>query len=172
PPRVVPARSARRGRSKRGYVVFVGKQSGVYTTWDACNAQVHRVNHSFHQSYPTLAEARAAFEVARAYGFTFSCGEGTIAVGAQVAATPVPASDLVLCLAFLDDPASKVISPADDAWYVVYKGVQPGVYRSYVEVGILTTGLADARHCSFTTREEAVESFTSALERGQVFRIV
>ncbi|KAL1685935.1 hypothetical protein GGG16DRAFT_38113, partial [Schizophyllum commune] len=53
PPRNVPATGGRRGRSKRGYVVFVGKRSGVYTTWTACNAQVFRVSHSFHQSYPT-----------------------------------------------------------------------------------------------------------------------
>ncbi|KAL1750060.1 hypothetical protein FB107DRAFT_177455, partial [Schizophyllum commune] len=53
PPRNVPATGRHRGRSKRGYVVFVGKRSGVYTTWTACNAQVFRVSHSFHQSYPT-----------------------------------------------------------------------------------------------------------------------
>ena len=86
--------------------------------------------HSFHQSYPTVAEARAAFEVARAYGLTFSCGEGAIAVDGQTSATRVSPSDLVLCLAFLDDPASITIAPADNVWHVVYKGVQPGVYRS------------------------------------------
>ncbi|KAL1661533.1 hypothetical protein EV715DRAFT_214748 [Schizophyllum commune] len=174
--RAVESRSCRGRPAKRpGYVVFLGKTAGVYTTWyvvaDACNSQVAHVSHSVHHKYDSLAEAQAAFDVALGRGLTYSCGEGSIVVGRQRSAERLSPADLVLCLAFMDDETSMAMAPARHSWYVVYQGLQPGVYRTYVEVMLSTSGLQDAVHDKYKERDAAVDAFTSALQRGSVYRL-
>ena len=42
------------------YVVWQGKQPGIYTSWDECKAQVAGVQGAQYKSFDTLAEAEAA----------------------------------------------------------------------------------------------------------------
>lgn len=44
------------------YTVWSGKQPGVYLTWDECKQQVIGVEGSRYKSFPTIDEARRAFE--------------------------------------------------------------------------------------------------------------
>lgn len=44
------------------YVVWSGKQTGIFTTWDACKQQVHGVQGARYKSYATEALAKVAFE--------------------------------------------------------------------------------------------------------------
>jgi len=43
------------------YVVWSGKEPGVYLTWDECKAQVIGVQGSRYKGFPTIEEARKAF---------------------------------------------------------------------------------------------------------------
>ena len=43
------------------YVVHVGRVPGIYPTWRACQAQVHRYPGNCYKKYNTHAEALAAY---------------------------------------------------------------------------------------------------------------
>ncbi len=43
------------------YVVYVGHVPGIYLTWRACHAQVHRYSGNCYKKYNTYAEALAAY---------------------------------------------------------------------------------------------------------------
>lgn len=47
--------------AKKYYVVWQGTQPGIYTTWEECKEQVHGVAGAAYKSFPTEAEAQAAF---------------------------------------------------------------------------------------------------------------
>ncbi|QFT87678.1 Ribonuclease H [Bacillus sp. THAF10] len=47
---------------KKYYVVWSGKQPGVFSTWEDCKRQVHGVPGSRFRSYPTEEEAKQAYE--------------------------------------------------------------------------------------------------------------
>ena len=51
------------GNSRRAaYVVFEGRKPGIYTTWAAIKAQVHRFSGQSYKGFNSLEEAREAFD--------------------------------------------------------------------------------------------------------------
>ena len=44
------------------YVVWAGKEPGIYTNWDQCKAQVEGFNGAKFKKFASLSEATAAFE--------------------------------------------------------------------------------------------------------------
>ena len=46
---------------KRCYVVFRGRNPGIYLTWESCQEQVSRFRDNIHKGYNSLEEARADF---------------------------------------------------------------------------------------------------------------
>ena len=46
---------------KKYYVVWAGRQPGIYTTWAECAEQVNGFNNAKYKSFPTEAQAKAAF---------------------------------------------------------------------------------------------------------------
>lgn len=46
---------------KKFYVVWKGKNPGIYTSWDACKAEVHGFQGARFKSFPTKEEAETAF---------------------------------------------------------------------------------------------------------------
>lgn len=50
-------------KKQRYYVVWQGKQPGIYTDWDECKAQVHGVVGAQYKGFATLAEAEAAIRL-------------------------------------------------------------------------------------------------------------
>jgi len=44
------------------YVVWQGRAPGVYTTWDACQAQINGFSSAKYKSFDTLANANAAYQ--------------------------------------------------------------------------------------------------------------
>ena len=97
-----------------------------------CQAQVSNVPHSSFKGYTTKRAADMAFAAAQARGLTFACGYGSIATTQIIACIPLTIDDLPICLAFLDDETSLAMAEAepDHAWYVVFRGTQPGIYRT------------------------------------------
>ncbi|KAJ7722529.1 hypothetical protein B0H16DRAFT_1270321, partial [Mycena metata] len=55
-----------------------------------------------------------------------------------------------------------------DRWYVVCRGVAPGVYRSHLECSLNVTGVKGSLHNSHDTRDEAENAFNAALRTGLV----
>ncbi len=47
--------------AKKYYVVWQGRQTGIFNSWDQCQAQVVKFADAKFKSFPTLAEAEAAF---------------------------------------------------------------------------------------------------------------
>ncbi|MCQ2191914.1 MAG: ribonuclease H family protein [Paludibacteraceae bacterium] len=48
-------------KAPKFYVVWVGKQPGIFNTWAECKAQVENFTGARYKSYPTLAEAQKAY---------------------------------------------------------------------------------------------------------------
>ncbi|KAL1749564.1 hypothetical protein FB107DRAFT_177414, partial [Schizophyllum commune] len=157
------------------YAVFVGRRTGVFTNWRECEEQYSGVSHSSHKGYTSKALAEAAFSAAQARGLTFACGQNQISVSRVAVRARLTESDLPLCLAFMDDPTSLAMMAGErdtERWYVVFRGTQPGVYRTFNEVLLATTGLSGSQHASFHDQKEAVEEFTNALRAGKVEKYI
>lgn len=50
-------------KKQKYYVVWQGKQPGIYSDWDACKAQVQGVQGAQYKSFDTMAEAEAAIKL-------------------------------------------------------------------------------------------------------------
>lgn len=49
--------------AKKYYVVWSGKQTGIFTSWDECRQQVHGFKGAQYKSYPTREAAEQAFSL-------------------------------------------------------------------------------------------------------------
>jgi len=49
-------------KSSKTYVVFQGRECGIYDNWEACNKQVHGYSRALYKSYPSLELAKKAYE--------------------------------------------------------------------------------------------------------------
>lgn len=52
------------GKKQKFYVVWSGRQPGIYTSWEACKAQVHGAEGARFKAFGTEQEASAAFAAA------------------------------------------------------------------------------------------------------------
>ena len=50
---------------------------------------------------------------------------------------------------------------AKEKWYVVWRGIEPGVYKTWMECKQQIDGLEDARYKSFETQSQAIEAYRS-----------
>ena len=50
-----------------------------------------------------------------------------------------------------------------EKFYVVWSGVNPGIYTSWTDCQLQTKGYEGAKYKSFETREEAKKAFESSL---------
>ncbi|KAJ7020552.1 hypothetical protein C8F04DRAFT_1274946 [Mycena alexandri] len=141
-------------RVKKGaYVVFFGRAPGVYLTWEETERLVLGVKNAIFRGYRTVADAHAAYEYALARSWT-RVSHLTPTPLATVPPPTIAASEALNPL-----HGSKVL---DDTWYVVYRGILPGVYRSSLEAALNTVGVANALHESVESREEALRRYTQA----------
>ena len=51
-----------RKKKPKYYVVWQGRKPGIYLTWDECKEQVHGAEGARYKSFPTMEEAKKAFE--------------------------------------------------------------------------------------------------------------
>ncbi|KAJ7601991.1 hypothetical protein DFH06DRAFT_1351807 [Mycena polygramma] len=154
----------------RGYAVFFGKVPGSYKTWEEVRPLVERVPGCLHQSYPSKDASDAAFEYARARSWTRVCTSRHLS-SPQVPPPAIPV--LPQPADFLDTPnplhtGSDGPAAPGHRWYVVYRGVCPGVYQSSLECGLNTSCVPGAVHDSWTTKEKAIEKFQIGLADNRV----
>ncbi|KAJ7470165.1 hypothetical protein B0H11DRAFT_2237752 [Mycena galericulata] len=135
------------------YVVFVGTTPGVYGSWPSAEACVSGISGAIHRGYPTLGEARAAF----AYAYARRWIRSTDFSPAPIPNLPLPIQD--------DDVPNPLhgTEKLDSTWYVVYRGIQPGVYRSLLEASLNTVGVPHSLHEAVVGREAALRAYRLAV---------
>ncbi|KAJ7680868.1 hypothetical protein DFH06DRAFT_1120453 [Mycena polygramma] len=149
---------AKRHGKKVAYVVFRGRRVGVCHTWAEAEAATSRVRFALHQGYSTTARADAAFEVAQANGWICSSDSWSpVPVPSSLAPKPWPHQTTALCAREDADP-----------WYVVYCGVNPGIFATSVECALNVLGIHGSTHQRFPSFEEARDDFRRAQEAGEV----
>ncbi|KAJ7620616.1 hypothetical protein DFH06DRAFT_1341734 [Mycena polygramma] len=157
--RLTPRR--RKNTSIKAYAVFFGRTPGWCTTWAEVQASTLGVRGALYQGYPTPSAAEAAYEYARSHFW--------IGVRSESRNSPIPCAHLlpIQLPAPLTEPETTINSLHCGTWYVVYKGIAPGVYQSFLECGINTVGISGATYDSFDSRDIATERFTKARIAGE-----
>ncbi|KAJ7895678.1 hypothetical protein B0H13DRAFT_1624304, partial [Mycena leptocephala] len=149
-----------------GIAVFYGRVPGVYEDWEVAQPLVSGVSSAIYQGYPTLALAQAAYDYARERGWTRVCPAPP---SAQRRSHVVRAMELPTPTGLLDGPNPlHVSSRGRKKWYIVYVGITPGVYQSFLECNLNTSGLRGATHESCTSKVVAVARYQEALAGGRV----
>ncbi|KAJ6518049.1 hypothetical protein C8R47DRAFT_1062603 [Mycena vitilis] len=160
-PRRLHPKSRKKAKSK-AYVVFFGVVPGAYRLWyEEVAPLVLGVPGSIYHGYPSVPQAVAAFEYARARGWTRAVPSRSSCVVLSTSTTAIPR--LPAPARPTDDP-NPLHTELDGRWYVVYCGITPGVYQSSLNI----VGLSCVAHESFSTQEEAFSSFQDAVEAGTV----
>lgn len=111
------------------YVIWKGRQPGIYTTWAEAEAQVKGFADAQHKSFPTLVEAQKAFESAYETNITRK-EPGQPSVAAQSLEIP-PA---VLRGVAVDAACSGVPGPVE------FRGVQIGTGAELFKLGPYRNG--------------------------------
>ncbi|KAJ7119399.1 hypothetical protein C8R46DRAFT_1050824 [Mycena filopes] len=141
----------------KAWAVFYGGTIAVFTEWAATHRSITVHSLAIYSGYRSEAAASAALEYARAKGWT---------ADSTAARDPLP-STFTLPSAYDDNPLNS--DPASGGlWYAVCRGIAPGVYRSYLECSLNTSGVKGNLASSFPTREAAEDAFQQAVSAGQV----
>ncbi|KAJ6607421.1 hypothetical protein B0H10DRAFT_1752071, partial [Mycena sp. CBHHK59/15] len=139
------------------YTVFFGGEVGVFESWDVVNRSITGHGLAVYASFGSVAAAQAALEYARSKGWT---SDSSTAGATNLAPTP-SSNDY-------DDNDNPLNSGGSGPWYAVARGAVPGVYRSYLECSLNTSGIRGNLSASFATREQAVKAYNEALTAGFV----
>ncbi|KAJ7601288.1 hypothetical protein DFH06DRAFT_1353505 [Mycena polygramma] len=170
--RAQAVRSPARPRPKRGaHAVFFGRHPGVYPEWfgpTGAEKEVKKAKGAVHQGYSSVGEANTAYEYADQHGWT----------GVRTSRPPSPSSpppplpDLPVPQRFDAQTHNPLhgATASNPLWHVVYAGITPGIYASYLECALNTVGLSGASYDSAATREEALLSWAIAESAGRIRR--
>ncbi|KAJ7468413.1 hypothetical protein B0H11DRAFT_2238879 [Mycena galericulata] len=151
----------KKATKKAAYVVFCGRRFGVFRTWTEAQSLVDGVSNSICRGYKTVGEAEAAFQYALRRGWVRNCFAPLTAAMPSIP-TPNPGFDT-------DNPLSgKEPCAQKQTWYIVYRGITPGVYRSHLESQLNTLGVRGALYESIEGRDTAFEKYAGACRRGDI----
>ncbi|KAJ7716211.1 hypothetical protein B0H16DRAFT_1476912 [Mycena metata] len=133
------------------WTVFYGGEVGVFTDWAATQRSITGHGLAIYSGYRSKAAAEAALQYARGRGWT---ADSISTLPAALSSSPATA---------LEDNALNAGS-ISDLWYAVCCGIVPGVYRSYLECTLNTSGVRG-------NLEEAEAAFAQAQADGHVKRL-
>ncbi|KAJ7940754.1 hypothetical protein B0H13DRAFT_1585975, partial [Mycena leptocephala] len=134
------------------YVVFYGREVAVFQCWPDAQRSITGAGLAIHAGYPSMEAGLATLNYARSMGWT---ADSTSAHGAT---HPTPSIE----------PNPLNASSKSNVWYVVCRGVVPGVYRSFLECSLNTSGVKGNMCNRFTTLKDAESAFDEALKSGWV----
>ncbi|KAJ7169366.1 hypothetical protein C8R43DRAFT_1121239 [Mycena crocata] len=121
---------------KAAYVIFVGTDTGVFFTWLQTKPLVSGVKNCIFRGYATVTEAYRAFEYAQARSWVRVVSNAPVTHPIQALPQPQNPED--------NDEENPLNGdePFDgnSLWYIVYRGITPGVYRSHLECQLNTLG--------------------------------
>ncbi|KAJ7028875.1 hypothetical protein C8F04DRAFT_1265439 [Mycena alexandri] len=153
--------SPRKKKTKKAaYVVFCGRRCGVFETWSQTKPLVDGVRNCIFRGYTTLEAAESAFAYAVVRSWTRTSDS---ALSTTLLPQPIDAQ-----------PRNNIHNPLnhsealDDRWYVVYRGIFPGVYRSHLECQLNVLGVRRALHESVHGRDTAFSKYQEALAARRV----
>ncbi|KAJ7468814.1 hypothetical protein FB451DRAFT_1177559 [Mycena latifolia] len=170
-------------RTKKGaYAVFRGREIGVFLTWDDVKNTISGVSFSLQQGYPSKARARVAFKFAQRNSWTCRANSSS-ALRLSPSNAPLP----VLEDPTSNDPSSTLVNrEPSDPWYIVYAGINLGVFGTRSETFLLpralpnlllppslecslnVLGIKSSLHDSAPIYAEALAKFRRATTRGEV----
>ncbi|KAJ7115653.1 hypothetical protein C8R43DRAFT_1138111 [Mycena crocata] len=147
---------------KAAYVIFCGTDTGVFFSWAQVKPLVTGVSNCIFRGYATLGEAYRAFEYAQAQSWVRVAGS-----------TDAPIPSLPQPQGLQDDDEYNPLNgnesfDGNSLWYIVYRGITPGVYRSHLECQLNTLGVRGSLHESVRGREAAFAKFYSADDNHNV----
>ncbi|KAJ6518337.1 hypothetical protein C8R47DRAFT_1205393 [Mycena vitilis] len=147
--------SRSRSRKKsRAYVVFFGGTIDVFDSWDKVQPVITGHGVAIHSGFPSTDAAHAALAFARGKGWT---GDSS-----------PPAAPTTPSTTYIENPLNVGV---DGLWYVVCRGVQPGIYRSHLECSLNITGVKGNLFSSFDTFQEAESAFAGVVKAKLVQQI-
>ncbi|KAJ7679524.1 hypothetical protein DFH06DRAFT_1316423 [Mycena polygramma] len=160
PHRLTPKRKPR--KKSGAYAVFCGIATGYFPDWSTVHPLVIGVPNSVYQGYRTEDIAQAAYEYAYERGWTRVITKTRVdlptTLGPYLTHLPTPS-------AVAD--VNPLHGDSDGRWYVVYKGISPGVYGSSLECNLNTRGLRCATYDAWDSVEVAIARFEHALGNGR-----
>ncbi|KAJ7036227.1 hypothetical protein C8F04DRAFT_1181507 [Mycena alexandri] len=143
-----------------GYALFFGKVPGWYKTWEEVQPLIKDARGALYQGYPTLQAARAAYEYATSKMWTGVCSGTSAAPCTRILPSQLPTP---LTVAGSTNPLHC------GKWYIVYKGIKPGVYQSMVECGLHTSGIKGSTYDSDADCLQALARYLHAEEHGHTY---
>ncbi|KAJ7034640.1 hypothetical protein C8F04DRAFT_1182919 [Mycena alexandri] len=149
----------RKTQKSGGYALFFGKVPGWYKTCSRDEVQplIKDARGALYQGYPTLQGARAAYEFAHTKMWTGVCSGTSPAPSTHLRPSQLPLPITV--------PSSQ--NPLHcGKWYIVYKGITPGVYLSMLECGLHTAGISGSTYDSSADYFEASARYLHAEQQG------
>ncbi|KAK0449345.1 hypothetical protein EV421DRAFT_1732617 [Armillaria borealis] len=157
----------RHRKGPKFYVVFLGQTMGICEEWSVCESWMSGIPHMLHKSYMTRAAAVSAYAYALSRGWV-QRWQGHSLTSLQAARMVMPKPEDALTR-----PAQAYQTPlnnrqAVEAWHVIYKGICPGIYPTYIEAGLNILGITNAVHEVFESLQVACDKFKYALDKGQV----
>ncbi|KAJ7617993.1 hypothetical protein FB45DRAFT_1034231 [Roridomyces roridus] len=154
--------ASKRRRKYKVYVVFRGHHVGLVPTWPQCSQATQQFRFSLFQGYQSSTVAAAAFDYALDHGW--------VSTQATLATVPVPRASVPgpIAVATGPEPAPLSRRAVDDLWYIVYRGVHPGIFPTFLECALNVLGYEGAVHESVHTFAEAQAKFARAQRGGEV----
>ncbi|KAJ7601974.1 hypothetical protein DFH06DRAFT_1351784 [Mycena polygramma] len=160
PQRVTPKRKKK--KPSGAYAVFCGLQTGPFLDWADVQALVIGVPNNVYKGYRNFPIAEAAYLYAHQRGWTRVISRSSrdlpTTLGPALRALPAPDPD----------PSNPLHDDSDGRWYVVYKGINPGVYSSSLECSLNTRGLSCATYDSWDDLDIANSFFQQAVADGRL----
>ncbi|KAJ7492944.1 hypothetical protein B0H11DRAFT_2228267 [Mycena galericulata] len=154
------------------YHFYSPTKRGVTTEWSVAGAATQGVPEPMNQvkplvdgvsscifrGYTSRKEAEAAYQYALSRSWIRNCFAPIVA---SIPELPQPLEEL-------QSPNPLNRTEPDDRWYIVYRGIKPGVYRSHLESQLNTLGVRGALHESIKGKDTALAKYVHALRRGEV----
>ncbi|KAF8997035.1 hypothetical protein BDZ89DRAFT_1052182 [Hymenopellis radicata] len=134
-------------------VVFIGLKPGVYSHWTLAAPQVLGVSGSVYFGYKTWPVAEKAFEYAVQRGWAFHIRGGRRVPYTLIKPSTAPGHPF-------QTPLTHGITRTN--WYCVYRGLSPGIYRSYLKCALNTLGIPHGSFEAFRSRDVAQNKFRIA----------
>ncbi|KAJ7601383.1 hypothetical protein DFH06DRAFT_1350563 [Mycena polygramma] len=163
----------RSGPPSKGIVVFVGIEPGPYRSWAEAEPFVKGVPGNIYQGYSSFEKATAAFLYAQERCWTrvalprgFIPPPGYTPTSTSIPRLPTPIS--YHSATDEPNPLHTADTGRDGVWYIVFCGINPGIYQSSLEMALNTVGIRAAVFASCPSKELAVQRFQDALEENRV----
>ncbi|KAJ7062240.1 hypothetical protein C8F01DRAFT_1284703 [Mycena amicta] len=154
-----------RDKTRRAcFVVFRGHQAGVMDDWAAVETAIRKFSGAVYCGYQSRADATRAFNHALEAGWTSTTphSPGELPMAPDKTPRPITTYDLSL---FGDRVRAR---GSQETWYVVYVGIRPGVYATWLETALNTIAVHGSVFHKAESFEAAAQKFAQATVEGNV----